>query len=268
LAGVKSLVCAILLFALGLMTMPIYVSAFPPQPPYTHNQLYLHYNMTRDEGWMNSNPNDTNDTGWFVDLGLYFGPPINLSFPLNLEFNDAHYFTADPQLEWVVCVFLSPSPMSNITGTLYYSTYQYVSVVPAKKVAGPYEFSFNVSSDIIDYRWGIRFTISFLPCFGDFRAAHNEIYTEGESNLTIPVLATEPDTDGDGIINSLDPDDDNDGHLDPDDAYPLDPARWANPETAKPVSIWWHALPAATVLAAVALAVLWRLRKGRPRSPL
>ncbi|MFN0130546.1 MAG: HYR domain-containing protein [Verrucomicrobiales bacterium] len=37
------------------------------------------------------------------------------------------------------------------------------------------------------------------------------------------------DTDGDGIGNNADPDDDNDGVLDADDAFPLDPTRSAHP---------------------------------------
>ena len=36
------------------------------------------------------------------------------------------------------------------------------------------------------------------------------------------------DTDGDGVRNALDPDDDNDGVLDTDDAFPLIIARWTH----------------------------------------
>ncbi|HPE70974.1 MAG TPA: MopE-related protein [Candidatus Competibacter sp.] len=38
----------------------------------------------------------------------------------------------------------------------------------------------------------------------------------------------ELDSDGDGIPDSIDPDDDNDGVLDGDDAFPLDPTEWAD----------------------------------------
>jgi YD repeat-containing protein len=40
------------------------------------------------------------------------------------------------------------------------------------------------------------------------------------------VVAGELDTDGDGIPDSEDPDDDNDGYLDEKDAFPLDPDEW------------------------------------------
>jgi len=36
------------------------------------------------------------------------------------------------------------------------------------------------------------------------------------------------DSDGDGISDALDPDDDNDGYLDADDAFPFDPTEWAD----------------------------------------
>ena len=44
--------------------------------------------------------------------------------------------------------------------------------------------------------------------------------------LTLTVLNV--DTDGDGVFDSDDPDDDNDGYDDPVDAFPLDPTEWAD----------------------------------------
>ncbi|MBA3029921.1 MAG: DUF1566 domain-containing protein [Desulfobacteraceae bacterium] len=41
-------------------------------------------------------------------------------------------------------------------------------------------------------------------------------------------FATAPDTDGDGIVDSLDDDDDGDGYLDTEDAFPFDPTEWSD----------------------------------------
>lgn len=52
--------------------------------------------------------------------------------------------------------------------------------------------------------------------------------TDGEGNdvSTQFTLTVELDTDGDGLVNSIDPDDDDDGWLDTSDDFPLDPAEF------------------------------------------
>ncbi|MEJ2704914.1 MAG: DUF5060 domain-containing protein [Sedimentisphaerales bacterium] len=62
--------------------------------------------------------------------------------------------------------------------------------------------------------------------------------TKGTNVLTVPGFTVDiallitpdgpPDVDGDGIANDLDPDDDQDGVPDVEDAFPLDPSEWAD----------------------------------------
>jgi alpha-tubulin suppressor-like RCC1 family protein len=49
---------------------------------------------------------------------------------------------------------------------------------------------------------------------------------QAETPQLVPVPASGPDFDGDGVDDATDPDDDNDAVLDGDDAFPLDAAEW------------------------------------------
>jgi parallel beta-helix repeat protein len=63
------------------------------------------------------------------------------------------------------------------------------------------------------------------------------------------------DTDSDGIGNNADMDDDNDGHLDDQDAYPLDPGRW-KVEDAIPVNMFLSFIIIVLVLIVLILVLL------------
>ncbi len=54
----------------------------------------------------------------------------------------------------------------------------------------------------------------------------NTVYILEENGAATPRFVDETDTDGDTIPDSIDDDDDNDGVLDVDDAFPLDPTEW------------------------------------------
>ena len=51
---------------------------------------------------------------------------------------------------------------------------------------------------------------------------------DGTADRTIALHNVAGDTDGDGVRNIIDPDDDNDGVADEDDTFPLEPAEWAD----------------------------------------
>jgi len=62
------------------------------------------------------------------------------------------------------------------------------------------------------------------PLYGGIELTYLGIKCDANHDLIID--ADTPDTDGDGLANGCDTDDDNDGVLDNSDAFPLDPAEW------------------------------------------
>ncbi|NQU25123.1 MAG: DUF5060 domain-containing protein [Candidatus Nealsonbacteria bacterium] len=76
----------------------------------------------------------------------------------------------------------------------------------------------------------------YRPIDGDVLAvtdapAGRQTFTAPPFEIDLALLITDgppPDRDGDGRPNHLDPDDDNDGHGDKEDAWPLEPAEWAD----------------------------------------
>lgn len=65
---------------------------------------------------------------------------------------------------------------------------------------------------------------------GTYTLSYNVSDSDGNPAVTVnrivEVVESEPDTDGDGVIDALDPDDDNDGIEDESDAFPLDATEW------------------------------------------
>jgi VCBS repeat-containing protein len=74
------------------------------------------------------------------------------------------------------------------------------------------------------------------------------------------ILEVHLDTDDDGLPNTLDDDDDNDGHLDVDDAYPLDSSKWKKAEGSSDSSWIWIVLIATVIF--VIIVLMFMLRKN------
>ena len=237
------------------------IEAEAPQPSTVNNRLYLHYNMTQDEGWMNTDPNDTNDTGWRNIYGLFQETRRDLDFPMKPSLYNNNSLVLNATRPWVIGVCLLSDRPTEVNGQLRIDgVYQCARILVADG-NGWFYMEYEVGLGFVDYRWNLTFNISFMMHSGDFIAPYYKLETNGHSNLTIPINATEPDTDNDGSPDSVDPDDDDDGHNDTGDAYPLDPTKWEEPPPAKGFLPGFDAL--AMVVALGILAASFTRRKRR-----
>jgi len=212
----------------------------------TNNVLYLHYNETRREGWMDTLPNETGDDGWNFYGGIFgYTPRIPLSFPMKPRLDPALCLTMDPAGVWRVRVdhYEGRGRIVDVIGALTAGDY-YCSTAPAADQ--PYVFAFATGIIVVRPGTDIIFNFSFIAEGGDFVGNDIHILTNGRSNMTIPILATERDSDGDG-------------HNDTVDAYPQDATRWQKPEPKPRPMPGFDALPA--VLAIVMLAVAFVKRR-------
>lgn len=211
-----------------------------------NNVLHLHYNETRREGWMNTLPNETGDDGWNFYGGIFgHTARIPLSFPMKPRLDPALCLTMDPAVAWRVRVdhFEGRGRIVDVIGALTAGNYS-CSTTPG--AVQPYEFAFVPGFGMVRPGMDIIFNLSFVAEGGDFVGNDIHILTNGKSNMTLPILATERDSDGDG-------------HNDTVDAYPQDPARWQKPEPRPRPMPGFEALPA--VLAIVILAVAFVKRR-------
>jgi len=263
LPGIKLALCILLPLGLVCAAIPSGVSASPAQPSPANNVLFLHYNVTVQKGWMNPAISDTNVTSFQC---LTYGMRKTIPFPLNPGLNDCNCLVLNISTEWTARVHIVPLD-SRTTATIVAGIQSENSSI--YKVDGEYSlFKFWLSVAVLTAKDEISFSIT-LPPGGDIgpRPLKSTFYTDGSSNVTLPIIGIDNDTDSDGLIDSRDPDDDNDGLSDFEDAYPLDATRWARPEGSKPMPVWWYALPAAILLAAVSLAVIWKRRRSGPKRP-
>jgi hypothetical protein len=75
------------------------------QPSPINNVLYLHYNMTYHQGWMNVNISDDGDDGWSYYGGIFgFTEPIYLRFIMKPGLNGSVCLITDPARNWTVHV--------------------------------------------------------------------------------------------------------------------------------------------------------------------
>ena len=258
-AGAKAAFSVLFLLALVVMAVPPGVGAEASRPSYVNNHFYLHYNMTRKEGWMNTNPNETDDTGWHNVYGLFQETQCNLGFPLKPYLDNNNSMNVCATRAWAIGICLLSDKPGEVTGALVIDGVYSCSKNLVADGNGWFFMEYDVGLGFIDYRWNLTFNISFMMHRGDFIAPYYELLTHGDSNMTIPILATEPDTDNDGLPDSMDPDDDNDGHNDKNDAYPLDPTKWKQPEPTKGFVPGFDVLLAFVALA-VSISVVFRKR--------
>lgn len=232
--------CILVPLAMLAMAIPCGAESDPSQLSPTNNVLYLHYNETRREGWMNTLSNETGDDGWNLYGGIFgYTARIPLSFPMKPRLDPALCLTMDPAGVWRVRVdhYEGRGEIVDVIGALTAGNYS-CSTTPG--ALQPYEFAFVTGRGMVLPGMDIIFNFSFVAEGGDFIGNDIHILTNGKSNMTLPILATERDSDGDG-------------HNDTVDAYPQDPTKWEKPEPKPKPMPGFDALPAVlaiTILAA------------------
>ena len=260
-AVVNPAFCFLVLLAVITVTVPTGAHSEPAQPSPINNNLFLHYNDTAQKGWMNADPSDTNVTSFpFSRFGML---SKTFHFPLKPGLKNCNCLVLNISTDWIARMHIVPLH-SQTTATIVAGGQSKNSSIC--KVEGEYTFfKFNLSAAVLTAKDEVDFSIRFPPG-GDrgIPPPESTFFTDGSSDITLPIIRIDNDTDADGLIDSVDPDDDNDGYNDARDAYPLDATRWAKPDTSKPMPVWWYALPAAVILVAVALAIPWRRRRAKP----
>lgn len=259
-----------------LMTMAIACplsASEPPQPSSYDNLLYLRYDSTTKECWMNADSADEHSESLTKATGLV--NRMSIIFPLEPKMNRTNFLVMNTSRDWVINLDIDMKTRLGIYDcsitdvfvslTIGNSTLSHREPTLAR---GHHSFNISVGINIINPAWDIIFNFSYKGG-SDMDPLYVTIYTDGESNLVLPINRTDIDTDFDGTPDSLDPDDDNDGHADREDAYPLDPFRWAIPGDAWPdaagLRIIVPAVAASGVFFALAFVML-RRRRRRLRS--
>jgi hypothetical protein len=208
------------------------------QPSPINNVLYLHYNMTYHQGWMNVNISDDGDDGWSYYGGIFgFTEPIYLRFIMKPGLNGSVCLITDPARNWTVHVghYEGYGKIRDVKGALMVGDH-YCQTAPES--GDSFDFTFVPGIATLTSSTAIIFNLSFVGQGGDFVPNDLHILTGGNSTLAVPIVAV--DSDGDG-------------HDDTRDAYPLDPTRWQKP---KPVAARGF-LPGFDALAmVVALGIL------------
>jgi hypothetical protein len=137
-----------------------------------------------------------------------------------------------------------------------------------------YGTSYNLTidsliSDSNGIPMGSDFTLQFTTRFGDTDGdgmrddVDHDDDGDGweDSEDAFPLDPTEwLDTDGDGVGNKADTDDDGDGHDDSRDAYPLDPGKWEEEQDFPFIFIF---IALVVILAGVLLFILLLRKKGQ-----
>lgn len=226
----RLVLCILVLLAMLAAAIPCGAELDTIQLSPTNNVLYIHYNETRREGWMDTLPNETGDDGWNFHGGI-FGNTwcIPLSFPLRPRLDPALCLTMDPAGVWRVQVdhFEGRGRIVDVLGSLTAGNYS-CSTTPG--AVQPYDFAFVPGIGMVRPGMDIIFNFSFVAQGGDFIGNDIHILTNGRSNMTMPILAAERDSDGDG-------------HNDTVDVYPQDATRREKPTTASKPMPGFDALP-------------------------
>lgn len=264
-ARAKAVSGVVVSFALAILALPVGDGAEAPQPSCMNNQLFLHYNMTRNEGWMDTDPDGAGDTGWHNICGLFMETRRLLSFPLKPSLNNTNTLSMNATHKWSVGICLLGDKPGDVTGGLAIDGVFSCSKNLLADGKGWFCMEYDVGLGFIDHRWNLTFNISFMMHGGDLVAPNFELLTRGHSNLTFPIMATEPDTDNDGLPDLVDPDDDGDGHNDTDDAYPPDPTRWEKP---RPAGGFLPGFDALMAIIAIGIIAVMLIRRRRPQWPL
>jgi len=258
-AGTKAVLSVLFMF-LMLAGQPVACAEVViPQPSPANDTLYLHYNQ--NSSWMNAEKNQTNG----VKTAGWYGP-ISISFPMIPGLNRSTFLILNASNDWVARFHVSVTTHSvkyttiqNANASITVGNYSYMSR-ESEVVDDNYTFYFSDCIDFIRPEWEINLTLKYMGPAVDIGLPLVTIYTDGSSYLKIPITATDIDTDHDNIPNSLDPDDDNDGHNDIKDAYPQDPTKWENPEPVKTFVPGFDVLPAFVALG-VSISLVFRKRR-------
>ena len=246
------------------MALPSMTDAEIPQTSPTNNVLFLHGNESKHDGWMNADQNDTVDSEWSGGGG--FINYIFMSFPLRPALNSSRFLILNSSEKWTIRVHAipwkeggNPSEPKGVTGNLTVANHS-DCLTDFKRDGEYYIFRLDGGCDVIYPSWNIvfNFSCSSGSCID---TTHIKVYTDGTSNVTIPIIGTDIDTDLDGIPNSKDPDDDGDGHNDTSDAYPLDQSRWEKEKHKSGFLPGFDALPTLFVLCIMTVIIL---RRNRP----
>jgi hypothetical protein len=203
--------------ALVAIAFPIGASAEPAQLSPTNNTLYLHYNMTYQQGWMNVNVTDTGDDGWYYHGAIFgFTGPNYVRFIMMPALNGSLRLITDPARIWTAHIgyYEGLGRFVNMTGALTVGEY---SSKTGTEWNGSPNFTFVPGVSALEQKTAIIFNLTFIMRGGDFVPNDLHLLTGGNSTLAIPIVAV--DSDGDG-------------HDDTRDAFPADPARWEKPGAA------------------------------------
>jgi hypothetical protein len=263
--GVKaiSLAAITVLVQLAFAGAPFLVPAEAeiPQPSPTNDTLFLH--SSGQSTWMNAEKNQT--TGGLAAGGYGWR---SFSFLLDPALDRSTFLIMNISSEWIACVhatcvyyFGGNGTLQGLNASIVLKDFTYYAKEP-ERVDDNYIFRFSVDLDIIKPQWAFNFTFRHIgpdmgpPPFVTF-------FTDGSSYIQIPIAATDIDTDNDAFPDSIDPDDDNDGHNDTNDAYPQDPTRWEKPTPAQGVLPGFEAVP--TIIAFLAVAISKNRRGGKTR---
>jgi hypothetical protein len=263
--GLKMELCILVLLALITVTVPAGTHSEPAQPSPTNNVLYLHYNDTSSKGWLNTDKCDTVNDSFSCQAGGWerSGYYIFLNFTLRPALQYTNCLILDNSQEWIARLHLfdfrnMKFDTSITAGNMTKAPKDWSSDGPV------WTFWFAMGIGNVTPNQTLNFTIAiYIQGYIGYEPPYLLIYFDEESNLTLPITGADIDTDGDAQPNSQDPDDDNDGHNDTNDAYPMDVTRWAKPETAKPAPTLWYALPAVVILAVLAAVYLRRRLRGK-----
>jgi len=257
-AGAKAALSVLIMFLI-LAGQPVACAEVViPQPSPANDTLYLHYDQ--NSTWINAEKNQTNGV---ITAGWY--GPHSMSFPMIPGLNRSTFLILNASNDWVARFHVSVTTHSgshftiqNANASVTLGNYSYSSHEP-EVVNDNYTFKFSKCIDLIRPDWEINLTLKYSNPPLDVGVPQVTIYTDGSSYLKIPIAATDIDTDHDNLPNSLDPDDDNDGHNDTKDAYPLDPTIWENPEPVKTFVPGFDVL-AAFVAFGVSISFVFRKR--------
>ncbi len=225
------LIIIVILFFISSISIGI-VSGGDPQPDKDNNTLYLHYDLTNNTYWMNADSEDSMTEYWSMFIGS--NSSVKMTFPLE-PIDNSKFFIMDTSQDWSIRIHMTAIGLrpnfDEVRGTIHVGDHSATSNMPT--IDGEYYiFELAGGKEVIDPTWNINFEFYFET--SGLTLADITVYFDGTSTITLPIKFLDEDTDIDGMVNSKDPDDDNDGYSDMDDAYPLDPTRWSDETNNEP----------------------------------
>lgn len=214
-AGARTVWGLLVSMALVATAFQIGTRAETPQPSPANNNLYLHYNLTHNQGWMDVDVTDPGDDGWSYHGAIFgFTGPFYVRFIMNPALNGSLCLMTEPTRSWTAHIgyYEGPGHFADVKGALTVGEYFCITGPESKD---SFNFTFFPGVPVLRQETAIIFDLSFGLRGGDFIPNDLDILTGGNSTLAVPIVAV--DSDGDG-------------HNDTQDAFPSDPARWEKPK--------------------------------------